>query len=163
MTDLDNEYYWHDSDFIKYDSLLLSSLGLDKETVEVLSINGLPEWAAPNINFGFFDSKDNVLKIGEDRDENDIYIDVQSGKVLFGARESVININTKALRDTLKAYAEMVEKAISVDENSVVENQIPDDLIFEFQEKLSRIDSYAVENTGFWIKEIERCLRNELD
>lgn len=154
----DNEYYWHDSEFIKYDSSFLSSLGFDNETIEVLSVKGLPTWAAPNINFDRYELVNDALQIGSDRDEQDIFLEVGSGKVLYGKQNGFVNSSAKALRETLKAYAEMIEKVICMDKKAATENRIPDDLVLEFKSKLSVIDNCAIEQKTFWMKEIERRL-----
>lgn len=158
-----NEYYWADSDFVKQDPVFLSSLGLDSNTIEILSEKGFPEWAAPNIYFGICKLNGAFLKIGETRDDEDILLDIKSGRVVLGMGSTIVNSSVALFRESLKAYAVMVEKSININDDSVVENQIPDNLILDFKTTLSNIDGVAVNNNSFWNKEIERCLSHSSD
>ncbi len=62
-----DEPYWEDVDFIHFDSAMLQSKGFSLESINALSKKGLPEWAAPNINFDYHEPSSQFLKIGEDR------------------------------------------------------------------------------------------------
>lgn len=154
---INNEYYWKDAHYIKYNRKFLLSINLDKDSIEILSVHGFPEWVAPNMLLGICEVYDDLLKIGESRDDENIYIEIKSGVIVYDTERKFVNSNIKLFLDTLKEYAEMIEKAISVNENATTDNLIPDHLILKFKKKLQEIDASSINSDTFWMKEIERC------
>ncbi|MFT4926238.1 MAG: hypothetical protein ACI8WB_002336 [Phenylobacterium sp.] len=152
------EPYWEDADFIRFDSAMLQSKGFSLESINSLSKKGLPEWAAPNINFDYYKPNNTHLKIGTDRNALTIYIRFDTMAVWLELDEIFINSNPVCFREALKLYAEMVDKATLVDEDSFINNDIPDELINIFKAELTIIDKKAMDKGSFWVKEIERLL-----
>ncbi len=153
-----NEIYWEDSDLVHFDDMMLKSKGFDLASIEALSQMGLPEWVAPNMNFDFYEPNNQFLKIGEDRDDQSICVCFETMFVMLCPKGTFINSNPSLFRKTLKLYAAMVEDAILIDEDAVVENNIENDLIKTFQGNLSVLDKKAEDTDSFWSREINRLL-----
>ena len=81
--------YWEDADYIKWSEENLAMFDLSKNDIQALTELGLPEWVAPNINFDHFELEPDTLKLGEDREDRDIYMLRGSSRILVGN-----NINT---------------------------------------------------------------------
>lgn len=155
-----DEPYWDDADFIYWDRAMLQSKGFTVESIDTLSKKGLPEWAAPHINFDHYKPSSQSLRIGDDRSDSPIYINFDTMNVLLGSHGLFINSQPTALRKTLKLYAAMVDKALSINEDSFINNAISNDLIHSFKIKLQTLDKKAVDKNSFWAKEIERLLNH---
>lgn len=151
-----SEVYWEDSSFIKQDETLLNSLNFSSKSIEVLSNKGFPEWAAPNINFDIFEPGVDHFKLGEDRDDQEILVDLKTFQVHVGVCMIFMNSSVWHLRETLKLYAEMIEIAIDECENFPARQVLPKKLVGVFREKLEVLDAKAVIPESFWLNEIKR-------
>ncbi|NRB25800.1 MULTISPECIES: SUKH-4 family immunity protein [Shewanella] len=158
---MENESFWEDIKLIKTDQSLLRTLGFSSQDISVLSGKGLPEWAAPNMNFDIFEPSVGRLKLGEDRDDQDIFISLNTFKVLFSDRELLVNSSVQQFRGTLKVYAQMIDNAIEVDEESVISNTIPRQLINSFATELAQLDPLAALPGTFWMNEVQRLLTSK--
>lgn len=153
------------SEFICYDEKQIRALSLSSEEESFLAESGLPEWPAPNIHFlKVFEIKtSDLICIGTDGDLNPICIDKsKNGRVVWitnGKLQTIcyMNESISKLCLFLLEYRKMVDKAFAVNENSILENTIPNELLDELSNTLSSIDPQAVENKNtFWGLEISR-------
>jgi hypothetical protein len=151
--------YWEDAHYVTWEPDGLRNCKLSDKDLEVLCAIGIPSWVAPNMHFDNFEMQGDILKLGEDRDDRDIYVNKSTGVVCVGRDEQFMNTSVFSLRRTLQQYAIMVEKAVNLDRQSVRENRISSDLIIAFKEALKRLDSFALVDGLFWSKEIERISR----
>lgn len=154
------EHYWNEADFIRMERSLMVSLGFSFEDIQALSVKGLPEWTAPNLNFDVPVNSNGNLVIGEDRNDNQIFIELSTLRVLVGDGKQLMNSSGHLLRKTLKLYAVLVEKATVLDENAFIDNQIPNDFIEAFHAKLALLDPVALAKGCFWQVEICRLLNH---
>ena len=154
--------YWEDVDYIKWDSNFLKRFNAPIGDIRALCDLGLPDWVAPNINFDNYAVESDILKIGEDRDDRDIFIDLNSLQVLVGSVRQLVNTSPYLLRKALQFYAIMVEKAIAIDEDSFVENRVITSLIQELKEELNALDPACIEVGTFWFDEVERLINAKL-
>lgn len=163
---ISNEPYWDDANFTYFDEKTLRDKGFTKDSIEALHQQGFPSWVAPHINIDtdYYELDDGeFFKIGEDADDQSIYIDLKTMFVLLGSDRVFINSSPSLFRHSLKLYAEMIEKAILINGASFVNNDMPSELIEEFKNKLQMIDRQAAEATSFWIKQlmIKDSLKNK--
>ena len=156
MIDMTEDIYWEDTEYIKLNRRLLISLGFPLGDIGALSDIGLPDWAAPNINFDYYEAEKNRLKLGEDRNDKDIFVSFSSFKVLVGDNEKMVNSSALQLRKALQKYAIMVERALLQNDNAVIENQIAGEFIEEFRLQLSELDPSSILAGTFWSEEINR-------
>lgn len=156
MTKYEEPDYWKDANYIKWTQESLATFCLSKNDIVTLTEKGLPDWVAPNLNFDNFELERNKLKLGEDREDRDIYIVVDSTRVLVGRNELILNSSPEKLRKALQLYAIMVEKAITADDQAVVENRICDQLIDQFYKELLLLDPPSLLRRSFWLDEIKR-------
>lgn len=148
--------YWEDADYIKWSEENLAMFELSQNDIQALTKLGIPEWVAPNINFDHFKLAPDKLKLGEDRQDRDIYMLLGSSCIWVGNNGMLFNSSPENLRKTLQLYAVMVEKAILIDDEAVVENRIESKLIDEFQEELLKLDPDSLDSSSFWFNEIKR-------
>lgn len=148
--------YWGDADYITWSDENLAMFNLSKNDIQALIELGIPEWVAPNINFDHFELETDRLKLGEDREDRDIYMLRGSSRILVGNDGMLFNSSPENLRKALQFYAIMVEKAILIDDEALVENRIEGTLIDEFQEELLKLDPDSLHNSSFWFNEINR-------
>ncbi|MEM0515684.1 hypothetical protein WCN91_09730 [Pseudoalteromonas sp. YIC-827] len=163
MTRYSEKDYWGDTQFIKWDKSIFTEIDAPISDIRALCEMGLPEWAAPNINFDNYPCKLDSLKIGEDRDDRDIFIDLVSLKVMAGSDEQLMNTSPFKLRKALQFYAIMVEKAIAIDEDSFVENTVEANLIQKLKEELNGLDPSCLAEGAFWFNEIVRLSNKKLN
>lgn len=156
MTKYTEKQYWEDAEYIKWDKSIFTKTEAPISDIRALCDMGLPDWAAPNINFDHYPIEPAILKIGEDRDDRDIFINLKSLKVLVGSNRQFLNSSPYMLRKALQLYAIMVEKAIAIDEDSIVENRVDPSLIQELREELSQLDPLCLADNSFWSHEIVR-------
>jgi hypothetical protein len=158
MTLFEPESFWQDSEFIKFDETFFTSSGFEQGDIKALCYQGFPDWAAPNMNFDHFCQKPDStsFKIGEDRDERDIWIDIQSRFILCSMNKIFVNSSAQLFRETLKLYGQMIESAIALNSKAATNNTIPDVFITNFRDELSLIDHRAIVSDSFWYQEIER-------
>ena len=156
MTKYTEKQYWEDSEYIKWDKSIFTKVDAPLSDIRALCDMGLPDWVAPNINFDHYSTESATLKIGEDRDDRDIFIDLKSLKVLVGSRSQFLNSSPYTLRKALQLYAVMVEKAIAIDEDSIVENSVDPSLIQELRDELNQLDPLCLAESSFWSHEIVR-------
>ena len=148
--------YWEGADYIKWPEENLAMFNLSKNDIKALTELGLPEWVAPNINFDHFELEPDTLKLGEDREDRDIYMLRGSSRILVGNNGMLFNSSPENLRKALQFYAIMVEKAILIDDEALVENRIEEALIDELQEELLKLDPDSLHSSSFWFNEINR-------
>ncbi|WP_369742655.1 hypothetical protein AB8S08_10065 [Pseudidiomarina sp. PP-1MA] len=156
MTKYTEKNYWEDADYIKWDRNIFTEVNAPISDIRALCELGLPDWAAPNINFDNYIPESETLKIGEDRDDREIFIDLKSLKVLVGSDKQFLNSSPYKLRKALQAYAIMVEKAIVIDEDSIIENRVKTSLVQELKEELKVLDPSCLTEDAFWSNEIAR-------
>ena len=154
------EYYWDDTGFIYLDRNMLESINFSLVDIDTLSKEGLPAWVAPNINFDIYDVVGQSLKLGEDRDDNDIFISLPGHIVYVGHPKLVMNTSPVKLRATLVLYAEMVEKMYLIDQDAMINNQINPKFIEEFKSELGLLDPIAIQGDTFWNREIYRLFKD---
>jgi hypothetical protein len=155
-----DEQYWEGVDLIQFDGDMLQSKGFSLQSIDVLSKKGLPEWAAPNMNFDYYEPNKLFLKIGEDRNDESIYVDFETMFILLGTDGVFINSDPFLFRTTLKLYAEMVEAAILINEDAFIDNKIKNSLIERFIDELKTIDEKALDADSFWSNEVYRLLKH---
>ncbi|MDC5822101.1 hypothetical protein OPW19_20010 [Vibrio europaeus] len=148
--------YWGGGNYVKWNENILYQLGMTRRDIKTLSCLGLPEWAAPNIYFDHFDVSENLLKIGEDREDRDICINLNNFNVVIGGENQFINKNVELFRMALSEYAIMVESSIRISESLFVENKIPAQLVDDFMTRLKNIDELSVREGCFWHSEYMR-------
>ncbi len=148
--------FWEGADYIKWERSIFLEEGASVGDIRALCEMGLPDWVAPNINFDKYSSKSGTLKIGEDRDDRDIFIELRTLEVKVGSDNQFINTSPYKFRKSLQLYAIMVENAIAIDDNSVVENKIATHLIEDLRAALSELDSACVAKETFWFNELVR-------
>ncbi|MBA6234383.1 MULTISPECIES: hypothetical protein [unclassified Colwellia] len=156
MTRYTEKDYWEDAQYIKWDKNIFTKIDAPISDIRALCEMVLPDWAAPNINFDHYRLEPDILKIGEDRDDRDIFIDLKSLKVHVGSSNQLVNSSPYKLRKALQSYAIMVEKAIVIDEDSIVENRVETFLVQEFKEKLKKLDPQCLSEGSFWSNSIIR-------
>jgi len=158
-----NEYhesqYWDDAKYIFWDRSILTKYGANNEALNVLCERGIPSWVAPNMYFGLYAPVGTSLKLGEDRDDNDIVLSLNTGVVTVGKLAKFMNSDVSLMRITLQFYAVMIEKALEVDEEAIIKNNIDSKLIEEFRHNLYSIDNFATEPKSFWFDDIHRLLK----
>ena len=153
---MNNEEFWADIEFIKWDKALFHSIYLTNIDIKVLTEEGLPEWVAPHLNFDHFVLESNRLKLGEDKEDRDIFICLDNFKILVGNNNQLINSSVSQLKESLKLYAIMIEKAISLTSDEFDDVIIPKNLISELETELVAIDCECVKNGSFWSEELTR-------
>lgn len=153
-----NELYWEDANFVHFDEGLLKMKGFSTESIDALHHKGLPRWVAPHINIDvdYYESDSEYFTIGEDGDDQSIYIDLTTMFVLLGHEQMFINSTPSLFRKSLKLYAEMIEKALLNNKDALTNNMISAALIEEFRNRLHAIDQKAVEMRSFWIQEASK-------
>ena len=162
MTIYTEKDYWEDVDYIIWDSNYLKGFNASIDDIRALCVLGLPDWVAPNINFDNYTVESDILKIGEDRDDRDIFIDLNTLQVLVGSGRQLVNTSPYLLRKALQFYAIMVEKAIAIDEDSFVENRVMTSLVQELKEELTALAPACLEAGTFWFDEVERLIKAKL-
>jgi hypothetical protein len=150
--------YWGDANYILWNRSVLSNYSISDAGINSLCEFGIPSWVAPNMNFDLYEPKGVNLKLGEDRDDNDIILSLDTGIVTIGKFAKFMNSDVVLMRLTLQIYAVMIEKAIEIDEEAIIENNIDRKLIEKFRQNLYSIDKLAVEPETFWFEEIQRRL-----
>jgi hypothetical protein len=156
MTHFAEADYWKECDFIKWSKSIFSNSTTSISDVKALCELGLPEWAAPNINFDMYDIHNGILKIGEARDDRDILLNLNSLNISISDNQLLVNTSPHKLRESLKLYAIMVEKAIASDEEAFVENRVSEQLVDELKDGLKKLDPECLSGKSFWIDEIKR-------
>ena len=149
MTEYTEKDYWEDARFIKWDRRLITSIGASFSDIRALCDMGLPDWVAPHINFELYDIETDRLKLGEDADDRDIFINLKSLQVLVGENNQLLNSSAFKLRQALQLYAIMIEKAILIDKDAAIENKIDSKLVYEFQDKLNKLDPQCLVGDTF--------------
>lgn len=160
MTNYLETDYWEDADYIKWDRNIFTEVNASVGDIRALCDMGLPDWVAPNMNFDIYTIESDILKIGEDRDDRDIFIDLKTLKVMVSSDKQLINSSPYKFRKALQLYAIMVEKAIAVDEDSIVENRVATNFIQELREELNVLDPLCLAEGSFWYNEIDRLSNN---
>lgn len=157
--------FWEKEDLFFCRPIDIEQLGLSEENAE-LFYSGIPTWAAPNMQF--FPptiEAEGLIAFGEDRDDRKIILSVSSGGIFVISRPEIIYVSS-SLKDFLSQvidYAEMVDAALSLNgRNALIDNNIPDNCINEFMNKIVKTDSNAVSDGSFWSQELER-LRSHSD
>lgn len=162
-------YSWGEQRFAKFDNSTYSGLPLSEVNRSVLCDVGLPDWVAPNMCFA---EKPvlvgSSLKIGEDRYDRDVGIDLASNKVVIilddSKRPKYVCKNLPSLLRILLYYRFLVDEAISmVGRKAMLDNAVPDNVIDEFEKEVESEDASAVEIDSFWKDEIERLRSHVID
>lgn len=156
MTVYSEDIYWEDANYVKWDQNELTAFNLNDEDIHSICSMGLPDWVAPNISFEIYEPDADRLKLGEDRNDRDIYISINNGAVYVGKDEQFMNSSVYLLRKALQLYAVMVEKALEIDTNSVVENRVHRGLVRDLEIGLCKLDPECTLNGNFWSEEIKR-------
>ena len=160
MTNYSETDYWEDADYIKWDRNIFTEANASVGDIRALCDMGLPDWVAPNMNFDIYATESDILKIGEDRDDRDIFIELNTLRIMVGNNKQLLNSSPYKFRKALQIYAIMVEKAIALDEDSIVENRISTNLIQELKEELNALDPLCLGEQSFWSNEIVRLKNN---
>lgn len=153
---------WDDEDLFFCGSIELRQLGLSPQDSDLFE-RGIPRWVAPNMHlFPPVPDTEGFIAIGEDRDDRKILLSVSTGEV-FVASQSILIYASSSLSVFLNQiihYAEMVDKALKINgRNTLIDNNLPDDCINQFEWKISQIDPKALLDNSFWSQELSR-LRN---
>lgn len=151
--------FWEKEDLFFCRSIDIEPLGLSEENKE-LFYSGIPTWAAPNMQF--FPptiEAEGLIAFGEDRDDRKIILSISSGDIFVISRAKMIYVSS-SLKDFLSQviyYAEMVDSALNLNgRNTLIDNNIPENSINEFEGKIVQTDSNAVSDGSFWSQELER-------
>ena len=89
----------------------------------------------PEYTFYVGEIKGHHLVLAEDRDNNEICVDLKRFIILVGSNLQFMHSSSSKSRVTLKLYAEMVEEMLFMDSDAFVNNRIPDDLVSNFKSK----------------------------
>jgi len=157
--------------FLYYGELNFEKLNLNRNDCDFFIVGGIPRWAAPNLYF-FVPDKINLISkrffcFGEDALDRKICIDIISGgKVVLidkgGAYKCFLNSSIQSMCTTLFYYMNMIDDAIKIKgKNAFLENDIPMDLIVEFENCMNQYDNEAIKKGGFWDCEIKRLKKTD--
>lgn len=152
------DIYWGDSHYIKWDKKLFDYLSISSDDIRALCVLGLPEWVAPNINFGIYGITPSGIKLGEDREDRNIVLSFDTKKIYVGNEMQFMNSSALQLRGALKLYAEMIEDTLAKDENSFVENRIDINLVKKLKNSLKSLDTDCLAVNSFWSTELSRLI-----
>ncbi len=159
----------------------LHNINIPKDCVGFLEKIGLPEWAAPHLNFGYFEEEEWLPKlndwswkkveppinitsyvIGTDENEDPICILEKGIICLFEQiddyKQIFINNCIYSLLKTLLVYQKMINDSINYAKNSEIKN-VSKELIEECYRIISIIDSNALKKGTFWQKKFDYLLR----
>lgn len=157
------EPYWAESNYIKWSKAELTKTGLPDSDIQALCEQGIPEWVAPNLYFEKNEVNSQHLKLGEDREDRSIYLCLEKHNIVVDTLSQLMNSSATQLRRSLQLYAVMIEGAILISENAVIDNNIDDDLIDKFENELAKIDIKSLSIGTFWFEEIKRLRNHKQD
>lgn len=147
---------------------------------DFLITTGLPEWVAPHLYFGEFndfylpilsewawqedwkesfqlavEKNSDVYVIGCAQDSEPIVLKQNDPAVYIfspcGTQLNLLNSSLKLLLETIYHYSEMVNNAISENENAFIKNAIPTALFKRFIETLNRIEPRLNASNSVWL------------
>lgn len=160
----------------------LKGKDLTDENIDVLQNVGLPEWVAPHLYFGHFETQylpsiDEWLwlddwKNSSVKDELDIgdckVIGSNEAPIFFKPNDStvytfeecgrkvvVINSNLKSLLHVLNAFAIMIEEVIKTTSDNICESRVVEKATLDkFKKEFKQYEKLPMSQTEFWQTEI---------
>ncbi|MCG9732324.1 hypothetical protein L1D44_21320 [Shewanella sp. Isolate13] len=155
--------YWEDANYIRWSKDMFTSLALSIGDIRALSDMGIPEWVAPNLNFDNYESENTRLKLGEDREDRDIFLCFDAYNILIGEDSQFMNSSAFHMRKSLQLYAVMVEEALLIDGESIIKNKVDNLVIDEFEKQLFTLDPPSTFEGSFWFTELLRLKSRNRD
>lgn len=161
---------------VEYAMEKINPLSLPKDSKDFLIEAGLPESAAPFVNFKssfkgggsrlnekFKECKkfSHYIYLGFTGNGDPICIVENTGEVVYldhedGCSETFINSSIQQLAESLLEYSEFIKKIKQANgKKAFLEKSAPKDLIDWVYNKLSEIDSKSLEQGCFWNEEID--------
>jgi hypothetical protein len=172
--------YWKEfvedlSEVVLYPSAALQELNIPEDCQIFLSQKGLPESAAPFLDFkappiGKFQSVSELWNLGDDYRSfavigsngsgDSIAISPDGAVVYFnhdnGFEKVLMNTSVSKLGESLKNYDELIAKTQAENgEDAYLDNDIPKHLQEWIETSLNDIDPPALKESCFWRQEIE--------
>ncbi|MGE5628392.1 MAG: SUKH-4 family immunity protein [Solirubrobacterales bacterium] len=166
---------------VNYDTDKIKSLRLDNDAKEFLIEAGLPESAAPFLNFESSDKggstklkdkfnldsfKEKYIYLGFTGNGDLICVIEESGEVVCIDHENendetFINSSVPKLAECLLEYFEFGKKIKSVNgRRAFLEGNATEELLEWITKKLEEIDSAALNERSFWREELKRYNKN---
>jgi len=151
--------FWERDDLFFCTPIDIEQLNLSEQDADLFCA-GIPAWAAPNMHLFLPEiESEGLIAFGEDRDDRKIILSISSGEVFVTDKLGMIYVSS-SFRNFLSQvvyYAEMVDEALNINgRNALIDNNIPESCINEFEHKVFQIDSTAVSVQSFWSQELER-------
>jgi hypothetical protein len=175
---------WKPEECYRFDTNLLSSKGLNENTVDFLSIIGLPISAAPfldfahikeyrelqsiymNYNTGEFEHKQ-LLSVGADGAGDPICIDLKNDCRIValnheeGFKPSFMNSSVMELFQFLTIYKAFVKEVILTNgEDAFLDSNFTDEQYEDLKNTMEELDRKALVRDAFWTQELELLLDN---
>lgn len=165
---------------IKYTANRVNSLLISEEAKEFMIIAGLPESAAPFLNFET-EEKGGIKKVTEKYNLNEKYskyiylgftetgnplcLVEESGEVVYLDHENkyneiFINSSIPLLAESLLEYSEFIKKIKQINgRRAFLDRNAPNDIIEWFKQRLYEIDPIALNDTCFWKEELDNYIK----
>lgn len=153
----------------------MPDLAISQETINFLTVTGLPETPPPYLEFK--SSKGMLVNLtkkfnmsfeyqdywflGSTGSGDPICLKGLSGEVIFlnngsNYEEVFINTTINQFAECILTYANMIDEVININgEDAYIDNDIPDDLIEWLSNEFRKIDVAAIDQDNFWAIEIE--------
>ena len=172
---------WDKDHISKFDGTVLQRRGVDSETIEILSIVGLPEDAAPFLIFGGIHNGESIaeiygtgkhseqflIEIGTDGSGDPICIDVRNKSQIVvcdhedGFQKRYMNSSVTILLRFITLYRDFVEKLIRTKgEKAFLDANFTDEELDDLLRQFTRVDKNALDEGTYWSREIQTLKAN---